>query len=408
MLLDETSVNLDRPVSLDMDEAAAPSAVRNTEADELETLYLNMDSHIPYDDSDPENHTENRTSHSIDLSDKEENHNETRINHNIELNESHSSPTGRSEEQSIMDKAIPIGDSDISGLPLDEDILPLSLDTIMKKEYETIKGTAVPVKYDDETITGPFYKTKDVALLLGKSEQVIRVACEEYAEFLSIHVRLSGHRDFSEKTIRQLESIFRLKQEKHFTVNQTKDYLRSQSGKIVLAGSPGEQLEKMLSIFGTKWTEAMAETMAEQLDKTFSLYEQRFNEKIEVLAQKMCEVVQMEFSSQMQLMDKNIQDHMKQSSLLLEEKAKESNENAELFDKLKKQLELLEQEKIEAENRTEKIFSAMNQEVEEKNNLLRDLEDRYSSLEKSNQELISQVQELRDNAAKKKKFRLFG
>ena len=146
-------------------------------------------------------------------------------------------------------------------------------------EEDAISVEPTPLDEDEISELGNddnlIYKTKQVASFLGISEQLVRNYCSDFDEFLDIEKTVTGQRRFKKKDIIQLSQILQIKQAKNFDVNQTRDYLRGDSGKVALA-LPEDKVNVMLALVHDEVKRAITEA-----HNDLKLLEQKKDEEAE-------------------------------------------------------------------------------------------------------------------------------
>lgn len=153
------------------------------------------------------------------------------------------------------------GDDDARDAQIDADS---SAEDPAVELYDESSVTVEPNILSDEEISSLgndnnlTYKTKQVAAFLGISEQLVRNYCNDFDEFLDIEKTTTGQRRFRKKDIIQLSQILQLKQAKNFDVPQTKDYLRGETGKVVLA-QPEDKVGVILALIHEEVKNAITE-----------------------------------------------------------------------------------------------------------------------------------------------------
>lgn len=90
------------------------------------------------------------------------------------------------------------------------------------------------------------YKTTEVAERLGLTPQMLRNILTEFEPYLSCEIKKSGsnHRRFNEKVIQELESILKLRQDRGYTINETKEFLdKSVAARVSIKTTENDKLE---------------------------------------------------------------------------------------------------------------------------------------------------------------------
>lgn len=117
-----------------------------------------------------------------------------------------------------------------------------------------------------------YYKTSDVAKRLGVTDQLIRHYCYEFDEFLDIDLTEKKgpgfqQRRFQQKDIEMLANIMDIKARFHFTLEQTKDFLRNNEQARLAIRPPEQRMEMMLSSFRSTVHASISEALQPYLEQ---------------------------------------------------------------------------------------------------------------------------------------------
>lgn len=209
--------------------------------------------------------------------------------------------------------------------------------------------------------------TSTAAKALGVTEQTIRNYCNDFSEFLEVRIKKNGRRKLSIKTLRKLNNIMQIKEERKYDREQMRAYLRNE-GKESLMVTEAERMQAL--------ADAVSKKVIDELYDFFSGDNGIFPR---IDAQ----------SKQMGLMDQNIQ----KSLVLLSEKENNIKELVEMLSSEK------QTERLANENRIS--------ELEEKLDIIQREFAKASDIVKQKDELIVKLQQDNDllkEAASKKKW----
>ena len=204
-----------------------------------------------------------------------------------------------------------------------------------------------------------FFKTKDVAEELGISDQEVRNYSQYFAEFLNINKTASGHRRFTRENIEKLAAILEIKENNHYTIEQTIKALSSEEGEIMSARDDMDRLHKLI------------ELMANRIELSGNEIKKSVKEEVRLALTEQAEHL-IESSEQ-----QNIQNN--EQIKALQEKNEESNR---LIEELQKQ-----------NSKILEVLTSISEDQKSKDKMIEELS-------AQNKELIEEVQ-------KKKKFRFF-
>ena len=173
--------------------------------------------------------------------------------------------TPDAKESSNQDKRIETGYED--NLNLEDEKKELQKDNVEKVDESQV--IIENERFDEETINNAGgmntvkYRTKEVANILGVSEQTIRNNAAFFEPYLNIEKAESGHRRYGRDSIDKLRLIFQLKKDKKFTNEQVIEYL--QGDNLDYADlSPEKKLDIALSMI-TKTIQSVMEDTATSL-----------------------------------------------------------------------------------------------------------------------------------------------
>ena len=163
--------------------------------------------------------------------------------------------TPDAKESSNQDKRIETGYED--NLNLEDEKKELQKDNVEKVDESQV--IIENERFDEETINNAGgmntvkYRTKEVANILGVSEQTIRNNAAFFEPYLNIEKAESGHRRYGRDSIDKLRLIFQLKKDKKFTNEQVIEYL--QGDNLDYADlSPEKKLDIALSMICLLYT----------------------------------------------------------------------------------------------------------------------------------------------------------
>lgn len=209
-------------------------------------------------------------------------------------------------------------------------------------------------RFDEETINNAGgmntvkYRTKEVANILGVSEQTIRNNAAFFEPYLNIEKAESGHRRYGRDSIDKLRLIFQLKKDKKFTNEQVIEYL--QGDNLDYADlSPEKKLDIALSMITKTIQSVMEDTATSLVQSNQKMIEQQndaYNENlrqntelIKQLSEKLLE--KDEFISSLRDDKDELLRQNEEFKKKISEIEKRSNENQELImeelEKLKKE-----------------------------------------------------------------------
>lgn len=113
--------------------------------------------------------------------------------------------------------------------------------------------------------TQGYLKTSDIADYLGCSPQMARNYVNDFEEFLSVEKTTGGHRKYSLEDAAKIYEIIKIRRDKGFTVEMTKEYLRTPNGKILAAGSETAQMEMLFQKLSDEVKKQVQESVEETL-----------------------------------------------------------------------------------------------------------------------------------------------
>lgn len=164
---------------------------------------------------------------------------------------------------------------------------------LQKDNIERVDESQISIeneRFDEETINNAGgmntvkYRTKEVANILGVSEQTIRNNATFFEPYLNIEKAESGHRRYGRDSIDKLRLIFQLKKDKKFTNEQVIEYL--QGDNLDYADlSPEKKLDIALSMITKTIQSVMEDTATSLLQSNEKMIEQQNNEYNENLRQ---------------------------------------------------------------------------------------------------------------------------
>ena len=164
---------------------------------------------------------------------------------------------------------------------------------LQKDNIERVDESQISIeneRFDEETINNAGgmntvkYRTKEVANILGVSEQTIRNNAAFFEPYLNIEKAESGHRRYGRDSIDKLRLIFQLKKDKKFTNEQVIEYL--QGDNLDYADlSPEKKLDIALSMITKTIQSVMEDTATSLLQSNEKMIEQQNNEYNENLRQ---------------------------------------------------------------------------------------------------------------------------
>ena len=153
-------------------------------------------------------------------------------------------------------------------------------------------------------IDGVGYKIEQVAKILGLSKQVCRIYATDFEDIIHIERTKGNHRIFSKQAIEQLRFLLKVKEEKGFTVEQTKSYVLYDYENHMAGNNDPDRMNTLLNIafqeklesfknsLITAQTEQMRELAAllsEQNKYILSDNTRRLEEKIGKIEEKLIE-----------------------------------------------------------------------------------------------------------------------
>lgn len=202
-------------------------------------------------------------------------------------------------------------------------------------------------EYKDGLEKGIYYKTKDVAIKLGMSEQTIRNYCQVFDEYLNIIKTPSGHRLFSAIDIERLKGIIQIKNEKGISLEQTYDLLTNESDPDTLL-LPEKRLEFFMKMIEESVEEAVmagiskgmnliAENQTLQIEETNGMLEQMKSE-IEKKDAMIEELIRQnkEYLEKVENLENSTQDYLNEISQKNEKNHQELLNNMQELNKKKK------------------------------------------------------------------------
>ena len=164
---------------------------------------------------------------------------------------------------------------------------------LQKDNIERVDESQISIeneRFDEETINNAGgmntvkYRTKEVANILGVSEQTIRNNAAFFEPYLNIEKAESGHRRYGRDSIDKLRLIFQLKKDKKFTNEQVIEYL--QGDNLDYADlSPEKKLDIALSMITKTIQSVIEDTATSLLQSNEKMIEQQNNEYNENLRQ---------------------------------------------------------------------------------------------------------------------------
>lgn len=258
--------------------------------------------------------------------------------------------TPDAKESSNQDKRIETGYED--NLNLEDEKKELQKDNVEKVDESQV--IIENERFDEETINNAGgmntvkYRTKEVANILGVSEQTIRNNAAFFEPYLNIEKAESGHRRYGRDSIDKLRLIFQLKKDKKFTNEQVIEYL--QGDNLDYADlSPEKKLDIALSMITKTIQSVMEDTATSLVQSNQKMIEQQndaYNENlrqntelIKQLSEKLLE--KDEFISSLRDDKDELLRQNEEFKKKISEIEKRSNENQELImeelEKLKKE-----------------------------------------------------------------------
>ena len=248
--------------------------------------------------------------------------------------------TPDAKESSNQDKRIETGYED--NLNLEDEKKELQKDNVEKVDESQV--IIENERFDEETINNAGgmntvkYRTKEVANILGVSEQTIRNNAAFFEPYLNIEKAESGHRRYGRDSIDKLRLIFQLKKDKKFTNEQVIEYL--QGDNLDYADlSPEKKLDIALSMITKTIQSVMEDTATSLVQSNQKMIEQQndaYNENlrqntelIKQLSEKLLE--KDEFISSLRDDKDELLRQNEEFKKKISEIEKRSNENQELI-----------------------------------------------------------------------------
>ena len=238
--------------------------------------------------------------------------------------------------------------------------------------------------YDGELPLDLEVGTSTAAKSLGCTEQTIRNYCNDFQEFLDIRV-VNGRRKLTIKTLRKLDVIMRIKEERKYDREQMKAYLRHE-GKESLIVTEEERL-KLLSEMVSK------RVIGDLLDK--------FKEDgglLSLLSEQMIDVINEKISLDREKLKIDEMSEQIQSSF--DKLIKKEDEIKGLMDQLSLQKE--------SENENDRLrLKKLEEQLEASR---KEVSEYAAASEKKDEEIArlqSDIEQLRESSNKKRKFPFF-
>lgn len=197
--------------------------------------------------------------------------------------------------------------------------------------------------------TQGYLKTSDIADYLGCSPQMARNYVNDFEEFLTVEKTSGGHRKYSLEDAAKIYEIIKIRRDKGFTVEMTKEYLRTPNGKILAAGSETAQMEMLFQ----KLSDEVKKQVQESIEETFKAGMDGLQKSLDSYSSLMLEqkeaALALEHKNDLDKIKQKLDDETEQNQLLrkeLEEKNKQIMRLIEEQDLTLKKLEERDKEPV--------------------------------------------------------------